>query len=275
MIKRNTTGVFIFLILLISHFTLHAQEIPERPSPPRLVNDFSGTLTPAEINSLERKLVNFFDTTSNQIAVVFVKSLQGYDPAQFAYKIGESWGVGSKDFNNGIVILVKPKTNSEKGRTFIATGYGLEGAIPDAIGKRIVENEMIPEFKNNNYYNGINKATNVLMALASGEYSKEQYRKENQNFPLAGIIPFIVIMVIFILINISRRRTYSMGGRKERGTDSLWTALFLGSMLGSTGRHHSGGWGNFSGGSRSFGGGGSFGGFGGGSFGGGGAGGSW
>ncbi|MDZ7741537.1 MAG: TPM domain-containing protein [Bacteroidota bacterium] len=272
--KKAIAPTLLWLFLII--FTgLKAQDIPEKASPPRLVNDFTNTLSRAEISRLERKLVAFNDSTSNQITIVFVSSLQGYDPAQFAYKIGESWKVGKKEFDNGIVVLVKPKTAREKGQTFIATGYGLEGAIPDAIGKRIVENEMIPEFKNNNYYQGVDKATNVLMALASGEYSVEQYRKNTQKIPYAGIIPFLVIMVIFILINITRRKTYSMGGRRERGTDSLWTALLLGSMLGSSGRHHGSGWSNFSGGSGSFGGGGGFGGFGGGSFGGGGAGGSW
>ncbi len=272
---KNTLASILSLFALFTFTDLNAQDIPKKPDTPRLVNDYTNTLSTAEIRRLENKLVAFSDSTSNQITIIFVNNLQGYDPAEFAYKIGESWKVGNKDFDNGIVILVKPKTARQKGQTFIATGYGLEGVIPDAIGKRIVENEMIPEFKKENYYQGLDGATNILMALASGEYSVEQYRKDSQQVPYAGIIPFLVIIVIFILINISRKRTYSMGGRRERGTDSLWTALFLGSMLGSTGRQHGSGWNNFSGGSGSFGGGSGFGGFGGGSFGGGGAGGSW
>jgi len=123
----------LLILLIISQITGYGQTIPARPDPPRLVNDFANILTEAQINQLENKLVYFNDTTSTQIAIVIVNSLDGYDKASYAYEIGEKWGVGQQGFNNGIVILLKPKTESESGEVFIATGYGLEGAIPDAI----------------------------------------------------------------------------------------------------------------------------------------------
>ena len=260
------TLLTVFVLMFANAF---GQSIPDKPNPPRLVNDFANLLTPGEIVALEQKLVNFNDTTSNQITVVTVNSLVGYTPSMFAIEIGHEWKVGQKEFDNGIVLLVKPKlSGNDKGRAYIAVGYGLEPAIPDAIAKRIVDNEMIPFFKNGDYYGGINQATNVLMKLASGEISADGYGKQTGGSGIFSFLPIIIILIIIIMIRGSRSRSHGIGSRS-----SLWTALLLGSMLGN--RSHSGSWGNFSGGSSGFGGGGGFGGFGGGSFGGGGAGGSW
>ncbi|HEY9114620.1 MAG TPA: TPM domain-containing protein [Bacteroidales bacterium] len=243
--------------------------IPPRPEPPRLINDLSGLLSKSQSNSLETKLRAFNDTTSNQITIVIVNSLNNYDPASFAYAIGEEWGVGQKKFDNGIVVLVKPKTSeSDRGKAYIAVGYGLEPVITDALAKRIVENEMIPNFQQNNYYQGLDQATDVLMQLASGEISEEGYNKSKETSGIVAIIPFIIILLIFILIRASGSRSHSVGKNVP-----FWTALWLASSLGGRKGGH---WGGFSGGSGGFGGGGGgFGGFGGGSFGGGGAGGSW
>ncbi len=258
----------LFVLLFIS--TVRAQDIPPRPQPPRLVNDFADILSPQQEQSLETKLRRFNDTTSNQITIVTVKSLNGYDPASFAYEIGEKWKVGQKKFDNGVVVLVKPKTSDrERGKAYIAVGYGLEPVIPDAIAKRIVDREMIPAFKNKNYYRGLNNATNILMQLASGEISAKSYNKQTGSKGLFSLIPFFAILIIIILIRSTGNRSSGMG---RRGTGGLWTGLWLGSMMGGS---HSGSWGGFSGGGSGFGGGGGFGGFGGGSFGGGGAGGSW
>jgi uncharacterized protein len=266
MIYRQLLAVT-FLLLIAFHVNASETDIPTRPDPPRLVNDFSGLLSKSEAGKLENKLRAFNDTTSNQIAVVIVNSLNNYDPATFAYKIGEAWQVGQGKFNNGIVILLKPKTSdSDRGKAYIAVGYGLEPAIPDALAKRIIENEMIPNFQQNNYYQGIEQATDVLMKLASGEISEEGYNKSKEHSGIAAIIPFIIIALVFIIIRISRNKSYSVGKNVP-----FWTAMMLGSTMGRSNRGH---WGGFSGGGGGFGGGG-FGGFGGGSFGGGGAGGSW
>lgn len=266
---RKITKLLLPFTLILFSLSILAQ-IPSRPTPPRLVNDFTGILSKAQISNLEAKLVRFNDTTSNQITVVIVKSLNGQDKAMFAYEIGEKWKVGQKKFDNGIVVLVKPKFNArDKGQAFVAVGYGLEPAIPDAIAKRIVENEMIPEFKNGNYYYGINNATNVLMQFAAGEINADDYNRSSNAKGIFALLPFLIIFLVIFLIRVSNR-SRSIGAH---GSGSLWTALFLGSMLGNN--SHSGSWNNFSGGGSGFGGGGSFGGFGGGSFGGGGAGGSW
>ncbi len=268
---KITTKIWVSVLILsiFSTSILNAQNIIKRPNPPRLINDLTGTLSKAQVNKLERKLVDFSNSTSNQIAVVFVNSFEGYDKAEYASLLGHRWKVGQKKFDNGIVILVKPKKGRVKGQAFIATGYGLEGAIPDAITKRIVDNEMIPEFIKGNYYAGIDRATNVLMDLAKGEYSSSEYRKRTEQVPYAGMVPIIVIALVFLLMRVGRARSHSVG----HGVP-FWTALWLAGSMGGH-RGHSGSWSNFSSGSGSFGGGSSFGGFGGGGFGGGGAGGSW
>lgn len=274
MIINRQTRVNIFTLLLFITFSLtnvFGQTVPDRPNPPRLVNDYTKTLTQQEISSLEQKLVRFNDTTSNQITVVLVNSLNGLTPSMFAYEVGAKWSVGQKKFDNGIVVLIKPKlSSSDKGEVYIAVGYGLEPAIPDAITKRIINNEMIPYLKNGDYYEAINKATNVLMNLASGEISADGYKKRTGTPAIFSLIPFLIIIIVVIAIRKSGGKSQGIG----RSNTSLWTALWLGSMMSGRGSS-SGSWGNFSGGSSGFGGGGGFGGFGGGSFGGGGAGGSW
>ncbi len=263
--------IFYSFYLMFFAVLLTAQDIPSPQVPPRLVNDFADILSNSQERSLENKLVSFNDTTSNQITIVIVKSLNGYTPAMFATDIGLKWKVGQKEFDNGIVVLVKPKfSSSDKGHAYIAVGYGLEPVIPDAIAKRIVENEMLPNFREGDYFQGINKATDVLMKLAAGEISADMYGKSSGN-GLGALIPIILIIIVVFLLS---KKGSSNRVISSRGSGSFWTALMIGSLL-SNSRSNSGSWNNFTGGSSGFGGGGGFGGFGGGSFGGGGAGGSW
>jgi len=251
-----------YRFLLVFFLPVIGQEIPERPHPPKLVNDYAGVLNQQQRNQLELKLVQFNRETSNQIAIVITKDLHGYDPADYAFRLGEKWGIGQKKFDNGIVILVKPKTSNSRGRAFIATGYGLEGAVPDATASRIVNNEMIPHFKNNNYYQGLLEASKTLISLTKGEYSPEEYRKQTKSKKEKGV-PFFFIIIIIAIIS-------SLFGKRRRHSNSIGRGLPLLFLLGMMGGSRQGGsFGDFSSG------GGDFGGFGGGGFGGGGAGGSW
>lgn len=258
------------LLLIIALFIgLHsfAQEAPEKMS--RLVNDYAQVLSVAEENQLEAELNEFNTRTSTQIVIVTVPSLEG-DIADYAFRVGEKTGVGQKGKDNGVVIVFKPKTVDSRGEVFVAVGYGLEGIIPDAVANRdIVNNEMIPRFKRNDIYGGLQSGVNVIMALASKEYTADEYHKKASG-KSAGSGVGIIVLILFAYFVISifrgRRRYYTSGS-------SLPFWLLMGGMMNSGSRH--GSWGNFSGGGGSFGGGGGFGGFGGGSFGGGGAGGSW
>lgn len=227
--------------------------VPSRPSPPKLVNDLTGTLTSSQIAALETKLVAYDDSTSNQIAVVLIPRTGDYSVEEVALEIIRKWGVGNKDKNNGIVLLVAK--NDHKVR--IEVGYGLEGVIPDITAKSIIDNEIVPNFKQDNYYRGLDEATDAIIKAAAGEYkAPEGYgsrKKKGVNWVT------VVIIIIFILVAIGGGASGGGGTYVSRGGFRGWTG---------------GGWSGGGGGGWS-GGGGGFGGFGGGSGGGGGSSGSW
>lgn len=261
----NIILIFKVLLLCISLQAQSAEDLLKMNPPNKLVNDFANVLTTNQVNELENKLVALDDSTSNQILVITINSLDGYDISDLAVEIGHKWGVGGAKYDNGIVLLVKPKTNRlDKGRVFISIGYGLEDVIPDAITKRIVENEIIPEFINEDYYNGIKNGVEVLANLASGKYTSEDYVKSDNSD-----ISFIIVLLIFIIIAIV---VISIGNHKNGGNSNNPSNSSKDPWIyfPPYPRHYGG-----RSGGGSFGGSGGFGGFGGGSFGGGGAGGSW
>lgn len=242
--------------LLLTVLLIYAQDFPEPMRPKRMVNDFTGMFSMQQQANLEQKLRHFNDTSSTQIAVVTVPSLHAHTPNDYAQRLAEKWGIGQKGKDNGILLLIKPKTPDARGQVAIAVGYGLEGVVPDAITSRIIRNEIIPEFENGRYYTGVDKATNTLMGLASGEFTADQYAKKGEEDNMAWIlIPF---GIIFLLPWLIRRRPGSNSGNYRSGGGPF---IFWGGM----GGHGTSGGGGFGG----------FGGFGGGSFGGGGASGSW
>ena len=261
------------VLAILAFSVLSAAGIPSRPYPPRLVNDFAGVLPyHYQTLALEKMLSDFNDSTSNQIAVVTVNDLEGMSPSEYATELGHSWGVGSEKFDNGIVILVKPKTSGSQGQVNISIGYGLEGAIPDSYASRIISAYMIPAFQSGDYYAGIERACTVLMKLASGEISEPV---EEEGLPagmIAGLILFVFVIVLAAAAGRGGRNGGNHGGgRFEDNDGNFMRGLIIGNILGSGGSRTGGYSGGFGGGS--FGGG--FGGFGGGSFGGGGASGSW
>lgn len=243
--RRNYLYMLTLAVLLsaISVSGVFSQDIPVRPVPPRLVNDFVGILSAEEVSLLEQKLVTFNDSTSTQIAIVIVPSLDGYEKSDYAQRLAEKWGIGRKGLNNGVLVLVKPKTSDTNGEVFIAQGYGLEGAIPDITCGEIVDYEILPAFRNGDYFGGLSNATNTLMALASGEFSSEEYgqsaKKSAGKEAPVGIFIIIIIIVIALMLGKSggsNNKNISTGGLP------LW--LLLG-MMGSGKGAHSGSWGGF------------------------------
>ena len=262
----------LFLILTLV-FSLSAytqtieQIIKQPPAIPKLVNDFSGTLTPEQVQALESKLVAYNDSTSTQIAVVLVKDLGSYSVEDAAIEILRNWGVGGKANNNGVVILV---SIAEK-KIRIETGYGMEGVLPDVTAKTIIDNEMTPNFREGNYYRGIDRAIDAIFLAAAGQYKGTgSSPKGKGGFPAFGLIILIIIMLS--IFGGGGRRGGGMASR--RGYRDFGTGWILGSILSNLGRSGGGGW-SGGGGGWSGGGGGGFGGFGGGGGGGGGASGSW
>ena len=256
------------LVLLCLALVARAQDIPPRPDPPRLVNDFAHVMQPQEADALEQKLVAYDDSTSSQIAVVTVPTIGDNDLFDYAQKLYQAWGIGRKGKDNGVLILVAVKEHQVR----IHTGYGLEGAIPDALTKRIGDNTFAPAFKQGQYYAGLDRGTDQLIALARGEYKADpadaQRRGRRSRDSSGSGAGFWIIIGVLVLVFLLRSR--GGGGRGGRGGfgGGFMPPIIFGDF--------SGGRGVFGGGGGGFGGGGGgFGGFGGGSSGGGGSSSSW
>jgi len=255
----NINNRFLLLILLaffVSFRTSKAQDFPTQSNPPKIVNDYAGLIDAAQAQELENKLVAFNDTASSQIAIVTITDLGVYEISDYAFKLAEKWGIGQKGKNNGVLSLVA-KTQR---KTFIAPGYGVEEYLPDAICKRIVELTINPSFKQGNFYEGLSKGTEEIIARLSGKFDTNGDKKASKG---KGLSPIVIIIIIFIILLILMRNSGGGGGGgRTFGTSGIFFMPPIG---------RSGGFGGFGGGGSS----GGFGGFGGGSFGGGGAGGNW
>lgn len=231
---------------------------PKRPNPPRLVNDFTNTLTEEQKAALENKLVAFDDSTSNQIAIVIIPTTGDYSVEEVGLQILRDWGVGNKEKNNGIVLLVAKDDHKIR----IEVGYGLEGAVPDIIANSIIDNDIKPNFKNDNYYRGLDQATDDLIKASAGEYTAPDGYGKKRGIGFGTI--FFIIIILFAILG-------GIGGRKGGGGSGLGNfgaGWIIGSMMSGGFRGGGGSGGGWSGG-------GGFGGFGGGGGGGGGASGSW
>src|ERR1700761_9421870 len=168
-VSKQHLSVLVFLFFLVAApMLVFAQDVPPKPNPPRRVNDLAHVMTPDQVETLERKLVAFNDSTTSDIVIVTVPDIGSSSIEDYALKVLRTWGVGDKKNNNGVVILADIKERS----VYIAIGYGLEGSIPDITAKAIVDNEIIPNFREggqDNYYRGFSQATDALIKAAAGE----------------------------------------------------------------------------------------------------------
>jgi len=264
--------LLLFSLLLLTQLAW-SQDIPPRPAKYQPVNDLAHVLTDDQTRALSDKLQAYNDSTSSQIVIVTVPGTGDYEPEEYALKLLRDWGVGASKNNNGIVILA---VFGEKRRLRIEVGDGLEGAIPDITAKQIIENEIVPNFRQNNYYRGFDRAADAIIKAAAGEY-KAEARSQGRGRGTGGrggsIVGLVVmgIIILFVLSSIGRGGGGG-GGTINRGGFLPW--LIIGSMLNNRG---GGGWGGGGGGGDWGGGGGGGSGWGGGSGSGsgGGASGSW
>ena len=258
------TYFWTYIFFLFAALGQAQDKIPDPPRPLQLVNDLAGVLNPADRESLEQKLRSYSDSTSTQFAIVLIRTYGDYDRAEYTFRLANKWGIGQKEKNNGLLITIAVDDR----KYFIATGYGLEGSIPDAIARRVGEQYFKPNFKAQDYYKGLDEATTYLAQLPAGEF-KAKPRSGNSNSG-RGIGLLVFLFVLFFVVIPIIRQMRGGGGRGGGGRGGGYQGgstvpPFI--LFGSGGS--SGGWG--SGGDS----GGGFGGFGGGSFGGGGAGGDW
>ncbi len=252
----------VFFLLCFSYTGIAQADIPPKPKLQTSLYDSADLLRANEKSALEQKLINYSDTTSTQIVVATVKTIHGEDIAFYAAQWAEKWGIGQKNADNGIFILVAEKER----RLTISTGFGVEHLLTDALSKRIIENVITPEFKQGDYYSGLDKGTTAIMQVMSGEYQGSRQSSNGEGIPFIFIILFFIILIIIL----SNRNKGNRGNRKNGAARSILEAIIL-SNAGRGGFSGSGGFGgSSSGGSGGFGGG-----FGGGGFGGGGASGGW
>lgn len=201
MIAKLKAGLLLCCtLLLFMAGSVHA-ELVAIPALESRVTDLTQTLSPAEQNQLEAKLANFEQQKGSQIAVLIVPTTQPEDIAQYSIRVAESWKIGREKQDDGILVLI---AKSDK-KMRIEVGYGLEGAIPDLIAKRIISEVMAPSFKQGDFYGGINNAVDKLMGLIEGEKlppppPKAKHKNFDNIFPLlifGGLISGLFLRSIF------------------------------------------------------------------------------
>jgi len=249
----------ILLLLWASEYIYAITDVfPPKPKLSRFVYDEVSLLSASEKQNLENLLVGYNDTTTTQIAVVILKTIHGYTISDYAFQLGEKWGIGQRNEDNGILFLIAPNER----KMFIATGYGMEHKITDAYTKMLIENIIKPHFKQGQYYSGIRSGTEAIMNKMSGEYKGDGSQHHGGEVPFWFILLFLlfVLLIIYFISKNNKLGNNWNGGGTWNGRG--WTG---GTWIGSGGNWSGGGGGGgWSG--RSFGGG---------SFGGGGAGGDW
>ncbi len=244
------------ILVLVFSFRLLADEVIP-PPPAAYFNDYANVVSAGTAARLNQTLEDFERQSSEQIVVaVFPKMQSDSSIEDYTVRVARFWQVGQKDKNNGAVLFVFVQDH----KMFLETGYGLEGVLPDALCKRIIDEQIAPRFKAGDFDGGLTAGVQAILAATRGEYKGNGTTVAEHLEHLVQAFPKIFAIAILILIIL----VFLRGGTLGRGY-SVWTIGSMGS---------SGGWGGGYSGGGGFSGGGSFSG-GGGSFGGGGAGGSW
>ena len=249
-------GVFLFVLCLASlapsPLQAAAEVIP--PAPANHFNDFARVVRPQAARQLNEELAGFEQGTSTQVVVAIYPHMESSSSIEdYAVRIFQAWGIGKKNNNNGVLLLVFSQDRTMR----IQTGYGTEGALPDALAKQIIENEIVPNFQAGNFEAGLANGTRAIMAAVQGEYqgtgrTVKENRPGGQTGGAIGGIFFFVVVVMIILGRFGRRGT--VYGR--RGPRGIWLGGPPWGGGGGSSWGGGGGGGTFSGGGGSTGGGG-------------------
>ena len=238
-----------WLLALFCLTALAGEVMP--PPPAKYFNDYAGVVSAGTASQLNQRLEQFERDAASQIVVAIFPKMQSDSAIEdYTVRVAQSWKVGQKDKNNGAVLFIFTQDH----KMFLQVGYGLEGALPDALCKRIIEDEIKPYFKAGNFDAGLTAGVNAILAATKGEYHGTG-RTVAQQVTAGQLAPFMIFAFIFLLFTLS-----AVFGRR-RGFVYTGVGSFSGGGGWSSGGGGGGGGGGFSGG--------------GGSFGGGGAGGSW
>ncbi len=192
-------NIVISLILLLLYATPVAAYY-ELGTPEGYVNDYTNTLTQEQASALESKIAAFEQDSTNEIGVVIVDSLQGDYIEHFAVKLFEEWGIGKERKDNGVLILVAMKERQMR----IEVGYGLEGSLTDVEANWIVQNVMVPNFKENKYYEGIDQSVDKIIEITKGDFDVPE--EESTGFSKSLLFIVLLIILIVIIVKILNRR---------------------------------------------------------------------
>jgi uncharacterized protein len=247
--QREAASLLAFLIVVLFVTSLPAVEAP--PLNGR-VNDYAGLMPRERARMLEQRLEQFENSTGHQIVVLTVPSLEGEDIEGFGIKVADKWKIGKKGFDNGAILIISQKDRHLR----IEVGYGLEGVLPDAIANRIIQEQIVPRFRNGDFPGGIEAGVDAIMKVTQGEaLPVAQRRKPGSSIPLPfGLVWILILLAIFLLHALAYRNTglWSTGGRRRY----YGSGPFFGGGFGGGGGWGGGGGGGFSGGGGGFGGGG-------------------
>lgn len=203
---------FVLTVFCIPTFLFSA--IP-KTQPTGYVNDFAGVLSVEQKNSLEQKLSLFNASTTNEIAVVTVKSLEGDYIEHYAVELFKAWGIGTKKNNNGVLLLIAVDDHKMR----IEVGYGLEGALTDTLASQIIRNDLTPAFKQNDFYGGINLAVDDIIKVTQGEYVSSNTSSQSVSFNPEEALTFLIFLLVigvniltFIVSIFARSKSWWAGG---------------------------------------------------------------
>ncbi len=254
-VRMNRTAhvmcVMLLLVVIATVVTAQALEVP--PKPKGRVSDYTATLTPEEIRTLESTLAEIERTTTNQIAVLLIPTLAGDSLEDYSIRLAEKWQIGQAGRDNGVILLLVLQDRKIR----IEVGYGLEGVLPDSLAGDIIRQVIAPKFRQGQFYQGIRDGVGTIMAATRGEYKAVPRRKPRGSL-ISWFWPlFFLFMFFSAIVNIFRRRRYYSGRRGGRylGGPMWWGGGFGGGFGGG------GFGGGFSGGGGGFGGGGASGGW--------------
>lgn len=253
---------------------------PLKPIPPQTarVMDTAKMLTPAQRDALEAQLASYEQAKGTQIAILTVPNTEPEVIEQYGIRVAEAWKTGRKGISDGAIVIIAPDNPSGLRRVRIEVGYGLEGAIPDAIAGRIISEDIAPRFRQNDYYGGLAAAVDRIRAVLEKEPLPPPVASGSASGGFTGVGPgllFALFLGLAVLMSALRERRFAhLAGRRGGNiTGAAVVGGLLGALLSNQGRGRHGG--GFGGGGFGGGGGGGFGGGGGGGFGGGGASGNW
>lgn len=188
-------------------------QIPEKPLLETSVYDYINLLPESQKKNLEQKLIRYSDSTSTQIVMAIISSTEGENITYLGAQWGQKWGIGQEGKDNGILVLLA----KDDRKIAINTGYGVEGSLTDAMSRRIIENVIIPQFKQDDYYGGLNYGADAIFQVLNGEFKEERSFDDNQGFPFEAFLPIIIFIVILIILSSRNRRNKGgKGGGQEK-----------------------------------------------------------